>query len=37
MDHHPKINSFAQLEFINHLYSSTSEILVALLLYFETN
>ncbi|WP_258393892.1 DHH family phosphoesterase [Mycoplasma wenyonii] len=37
MDHHPKINSFAQLEFINHLYSSTSEILVELLLYFETN
>ncbi|AFO51698.1 tRNA-nucleotidyltransferase/poly(A) polymerase family protein [Candidatus Mycoplasma haematolamae str. Purdue] len=35
VDHHPKIDSFAHLEFINHTYSSTSEILSEIYLYLE--
>ncbi|CBZ40407.1 tRNA-nucleotidyltransferase/poly(A) polymerase family protein [Mycoplasma suis KI3806] len=35
IDHHPRMDSFAQLEFINHTYSSTSEILGELFLIFE--
>ncbi|AGX89203.1 DHH family phosphoesterase [Mycoplasma parvum] len=35
IDHHPKMDAFAQLEFINHSYSSTAEILGELFLIFE--
>ncbi|CCE66654.1 DHH family phosphoesterase [Candidatus Mycoplasma haematominutum] len=35
IDHHPKMDLFSQLEFVNHSYSSTSEILAELFLFLE--